>query len=436
MKISSSPIVFFPIDTVSREFEWQLILAFKLKKLGYTSFIGKSDVIRNIHKNSENSIWFGRFGSATGKNKTDYELLKYVKKNKTKFIFLHDEGGLYHKYNFEDRVLLFHPYEAKQTNEIFKILSWGQAQRDILIKNGVDKNKVKITGIPRFDLYKKEFDWIDIDTVNQLKNDYGDFNLILTRFASVNHLNFKSGIISPHYMRKFNFNDKGFNQSFDFWENDCKVFSSFVKMIKEIAYKFSDELFILRPHPSESKKFYEDAFYFFDNVQVVKKGDVRPWIKAAKNIIHSDCTTGVEGILAGKPVLNYKPAFIDEKYYIEVASEAGNKASTIEEAISFFEKNDYNQELGTHCEKILMNINDSSYNSLLNIFKNFGHLYKGGSKVSVSLKKHRLRTFYRKVRNLKKQDTKQGDLPKDRINFFSLKFNESVIFRDSDLVII
>jgi hypothetical protein len=91
---------------------------------------------------------------------------------------------------------------------------------------------------------------------------------------------------------------------------------------------------VLRPHPSESLEFYRLAFTYFKNVVVTNEGSVLKWIRSADLVVHSNCTTGIEAVLAGRPVLNLLPAAPGrESTDVEIAREAGISASSIGEAI-------------------------------------------------------------------------------------------------------
>ena len=59
-----------------------------------------------------------------------------------------------------------------------------------------------------------------------------------------------------------------------------------------------------------------------------------PWIRSADLVIHSNCTTGIESVLAGRPVLNFLPASDTRANFdVEVAREAGYTATSIEDAL-------------------------------------------------------------------------------------------------------
>jgi hypothetical protein len=124
------------------------------------------------------------------------------------------------------------------------------------------------------------------------------------------------------------------NIVFSQWQRAVHDFADFVMLIKEIALRHPDHTVVFRPHPSESLDFYRLAFKYFKNVAVTNEGSVLNWIRSADLVIHSNCTTGIEAVLAGRPVLNLLPAASGrEGTDVEVAREAGVSVSSIGEAI-------------------------------------------------------------------------------------------------------
>ena len=95
---------------------------------------------------------------------------------------------------------------------------------------------------------------------------------------------------------------------FSQWQQAVHDFADLVMFVKELALSHPERTVILRPHPSESMVFYQQAFYQFKNVEVRRDQSVLDWIREADLVVHSNCTTGIEAVLAGRPVLNLLPA--------------------------------------------------------------------------------------------------------------------------------
>jgi hypothetical protein len=112
-------------------------------------------------------------------------------------------------------------------------------------------------------------------------------------------------------------------------------FADFVVLTKELAVNFPHRTVLLRPHPSENLTFYQQAFASFKNVVVNRDDNVLPWIRAADLVVHSNCTTGIEAVLAGRPVVNLLPDCEGRtELDVEVAREAGQVVGSVGEAVA------------------------------------------------------------------------------------------------------
>jgi hypothetical protein len=105
-------------------------------------------------------------------------------------------------------------------------------------------------------------------------------------------------------------------------------------LIKELAFAHRDLTVVVRPHPSESVEFYDAAFTSFPNVEVRRDRGVMDWIRDASLVVHCKCTTGIEAVLAQRPVLHYWP---DQERDSDgghlVAREAGVTVNDIDQAL-------------------------------------------------------------------------------------------------------
>src|SRR5262249_12062065 len=105
-------------------------------------------------------------------------------------------------------------------------------------------------------------------------------------------------------------------------------------LVREIARAFPDYDVILRPHPSEDPAFYRHVFAPYGTITVSKEGSVLDWIRSAELVVHTNCTTGIEAVLAGGRVLNMRPETFERgEFDKEVAKEAGVTANSIKDAV-------------------------------------------------------------------------------------------------------
>lgn len=320
-------IVLQAIDSPRRDLEWRLHIAQKLSTKGISSVIGNMREINHILEKSQNCIYFGRLPGNTGRTDFDYRTLEIMKKNKTYLFFLHDEGAFYLVGEYESAVRRVYPLSVFENDVCKKVFFWGEKQRAVF-SNCAENSKYIVSGAPRFDLGKPKYEYLDQSTIEELKDKYGDFILISGRFSAVNMVPDDPGFLSK---RMYEIHVEGgslehvtreevLTKIFKDWEKTSIEFSRFVAMGAKLAMDFPDLNFVFRPHPSERTSTYKEAFSHFNNVFVDKSFDVRPFIRASKALIHSECTTGLEAEMAQKANINYRPCMsLDEFNGIEVA---------------------------------------------------------------------------------------------------------------------
>ncbi len=202
-----------------------------------------------------------------------------------------------------------------------------------------------------------------------LREKYGRFILVCTRFATAAH---SAGQGDP-FRRKMNpalwpesLDHKSLAELwFSKWQRDVHDFADFVVLTKELALNFPDRTVLLRPHPSESLVFYQQAFASFSNVAVTRDDSVLPWIRAAELVVHSNCTTGIEAVLAGRPVLNLLPECEGRtELDVEVAREAGHVVGSVGEAVAcageILAGRRPSYEWSSHAKRMLNNLTESA----------------------------------------------------------------------------
>jgi hypothetical protein len=88
---------------------------------------------------------------------------------------------------------------------------------------------------------------------------------------------------------------------------------SFKQLIPALERAFPNVTIVVRPHPSENQQIYHDIAAQCQRVKVANKGNVIPWLLAAKTMIHNGCTTGLEAYALGAPAISYLNCF--NEYY-------------------------------------------------------------------------------------------------------------------------
>lgn len=334
-------LVLTVLDSPRRDFEWRLFLATRLARSGISSAIGSKRAIRSLHGRTKNAILFGRLCSVAGRSKDDLSWVDSFPMRNTKWIFLHDEGGIYPERIYDRYVKRGYPEQYFSEPYLSKILFWGERQQQVFAGHQFS-HKFQVVGSPRLDLMRSEYDSFDRIQVLKLKQQYGPYTLICSRFALANKV-----VDEPHPLhRRFRdilgeaalTNDPQspdvIRQQFARWNKTTHEFADFISAVAELLMRNPRSTFVIRPHPTERATVYDAAFSSFGNAYIDKSADVRPLIRAANCVIHSECTTGLEAAVNGKPLINFRPWNGDQSLSIAGTSQVGSICRSVDELIT------------------------------------------------------------------------------------------------------
>ena len=310
--------ILIPIETANRELIYKVYLCNHLVLKGYRCYLGRKSYINYLVKNLKEYIYIDK-GYHKGVSEKIYEA---VKKNDGIIINLDEEGAL----DLSNYSVLMGRYSKTLFDNADLTFLWGNKQYELLKKNMNGKNKVFVTGHPRFELLKPKFKFLYQDEVNKIKNKYRDFILINTNMGSGNNIR-GDKFVESNYKSRI----KNINQIITF---DKKKLEAYRSLIINLSQHF-DKMIVLRPHPEEDHAFYLDAFKDIKNIIVVYDGSVVPWILAADIMIHPDCTTAIESLFTGKKSISYLPYNYPKDLVIPLALEASECFTSESKLISF-----------------------------------------------------------------------------------------------------
>ena len=331
-----TPTVLFPIEIGTRELDSKLVMASALAAEGCRAIVGYKEALKAIATRSRRVVWQGKslFSSKTRDHVAD-DLIS----RDSAIMFLHDEGGIHQVSAWKQNVLKKHRVDDLRTRDISRVCVWGERQKQVISEFASELAGVlTVTGSPRFDLCQPKYGWLIDPNDRDEVEACAPYILVCTRFVNAAHA---EGQEVPFLRRMYS---TGWPESFDAkaiadvvftqWQQAVHDFADLVVLVKEIALAYPNHTVVLRPHPSENLTFYRQAFSRFDNVTVRRDKSVLNWIRSAALVIHSNCTTGIEAVLANRPVLNLLPASANrDGLDLEVAREAGIVASSIPQAL-------------------------------------------------------------------------------------------------------
>lgn len=338
-KEKPSKWVLLPIETKIREFHAKVLLACAAAEAGfYVVLWSLGDSKKQKWRSLPRGICLEK---------------SIVKANDKKFALLRKFGNKVCAWCEEGLVLLSRQeYQQRRVcpesvGQVEYFFAWGDYQADAIVEKVPSaKEKIRVYGNPRIDILRPEFRSIFDDEVKALRERYGKFILVNTNFSLCNHVKGteavikifkKSGKISTREQESF---------YHDWIEYKSKLHQEFILMVQAVSRSYPDLTIIIRPHPSEDFESWKQVAAELDNVRVIHRGNVIPWLRAASVVVHNGCTTGLEGYLLGSSVIAYQPVTSpDFDFYLPniVSSKATSTENIVEIIESIFSEGTHNQ---------------------------------------------------------------------------------------------
>lgn len=354
--------ILLPLETLSRELDYKLVLAHNLVSSNTVdAFIGSVPAIHSNIEYFEGGLYFGKTVFTQVDEEHNKNFYKRLKSKGYDIGYMHEEGAIWAGGVKDWNSMLIQMYDLNIFDDKDLILLWGEFQKKLEEKRNSKNIPLHVVGSPRFDIIQK-YPYIYEKEVLALKERFGDFILINGKYAMANHgQNFHK--LTEEIIRHpgdFNENQK------KFYSNITSIAIKMFKMVELVlncALDFPKLNFVFRPHPSEGLDFYNDIFSRVENVYVVREGSANPFILASLAMIHDGCTTALEAVNSGRPIINYR-AFTD-KFDEYLPSQIGYDAESIQDVINYIHQIDtsksytYSNELGELALSLVENLSDT-----------------------------------------------------------------------------
>lgn len=320
--------VLIPIETSSRELVYKTYLSIMLADKGFSCYLGSKPNINYICKYLKNYIYLDK-GYHEGVSELIYS---DIQKNNGIIVNLDEEGAV----DYADNNTLKHRYTPKLFKTADAVFLWGTYQQELIKRLLNEDKKLIVTGHPRFELLKPKYHSLYKNETEKIIKKHSDFILINTNMSFGNNIKGDS-FIYENYKSRFKHIEKII--AFDKIKMD-----SYINLMKYLS-QHTDKKIILRPHPEESIEFYKNKLKDIENIEVIYSGSVVPWLLAAKEIIHPDCTTAIEACFLNKIPISYMPKNypkdIVTKIPIDVSLKFQDISSTVDYLLS--KKNGFKQ---------------------------------------------------------------------------------------------
>lgn len=301
--MNKRPLI-IPSETQAREFDAKLLLAAVAALRGFSVVVGSRTEIHLRIASLPRGIYV-----ANNVRKSSERMFR-IMKNLGFEIVAWDEEGLV---TYSPEYYLGKRVSDEAIGRTSHFFAWGEEHADVFrSRQKYSSIPIHVTGNPRVDIMRPEFLPYFHDEVERIRERFGRFVLINTNFGALNHfvpnLSIAVSPSSPHVTADFG---AGVNA------HRYKIFSRMQALVPYLAERFPAVNIVVRPHPAENHEPWHAAASGHDNVHVVHKGNVIPWVLASSALVHNGCTTAVEAFVLRKPAVTYRPV-IDERFEINL----------------------------------------------------------------------------------------------------------------------
>ena len=315
MQLNASLII--PVENQVRELDPKLLLACIAARRGFTSVIGSRLEVDFRIASFPRSIYLSK--SMTARSIKMFRIMRQLGHE----IAVWDEEALVHMQPETYFTRRLSPQAIKYVSLLF---AWGQENVDLWRQypDLPENLPIHITGNPRGDLLRpRMLGYFDKETA-AIRKSYGDFILINTNFSNVNAFVPSLNLFLPgnktNDTPKFGRAAVGMSREYAEGLRDYKqaVFEDIKGLIPKLEKAFPDQNIVVRPHPTEDPRVYHEIANKCTRVKVTNEGNVIPWLRAAKALVHNSCTTGVEAYMMGVPAVTYmatRNEYYDDGYY-------------------------------------------------------------------------------------------------------------------------
>jgi surface carbohydrate biosynthesis protein len=348
--IKKKPSILLSIETKARELPGKILLSCFLAEKGYKVIITN---YRKIPFALKTNAWLYIDRNSFAPRMSFFKRLKFFG---FKLVCIDEEGIIWRTPElYKSRI------HVKTNSYVDMYFTWGAKQAE-LIKQVSDSINTVETGNPRVDLMRPELTEIYQIRADSLRDKYGDFILLVSNFSINNNFYKKEeglpilDLLIADRRRQGLITNTVEEQDFrNYYQNRERVFEKIIILLKNLSSRFQDSNIIVRPHPSENHDNWKNLMKDYPNVQIVYEGELTPWILAAKAVIHSSCTTGVEAALLKRKAIAYIP--IDEpEYDADLPNRVSAAVSTENEVIELIERSPISQPVPSILEEYITSL--------------------------------------------------------------------------------
>ena len=291
--------IYIPVEWLSRELDSFILLTKFALKSKFRIFLGSK---RTIHlylekKETKNGVFFYKGGLKK-------EICQFIDKNCDALVILDQEIGPVNNDDLNYKIKTrFYKGTLKFISRYYCI---GQNVFEIGKKllNPKLKGQSVLTGWPRVDIWKGNFNNLYKKEEKYIKEIYKNYILFSSSFICMDLSDidlYKKRVKAYWTSYKHPVKKKIKQMKISYYE-----FLQFKNFLDEYDKNKGLPKLVIRPHPSENYKIWQDVLKDYSNIFLERKFDIHPWISNSKMVLHRGCTSAVHGQISNKKVVMIK----------------------------------------------------------------------------------------------------------------------------------
>lgn len=321
-------MIFIPIENIAREGLYNYYLALMLVKENYRVCIGDQRIIQSL------ALYSGSKNLYIDKSLAKVKSNWYKKLPKNLSLISHDvefTGTQYGQHFCDVR------YSNEGVNRSAFTLFHNEYERSIVQKFKKVKS-IDLLGSWSFNYSKNLSSDVESETIKEVKEKFGEFIFIPSNFGGYFR---KEGQKEFLKWAKNHFRGNAYDKFMMRIEKRERSREKLISTIKEIAEKFKNEKFIIRPHPTEASSAWR-SINFPKNVDIYSGFNASSMVSASKAVMHNGCTTAFDAYLKSKKQIFFY--FSDDEYdwpFKDLCSFSSNKENCVKNFNEFLSSNSF-----------------------------------------------------------------------------------------------
>ena len=332
-------VIFIESQVTTRDLDSRILLAYRFASEGYEVYLGRNKGVLRASAVASNGVMYfaDNFTDIAGQG------FDRIKRNEN-LIFAVDEESIAYD---DPEIYSLTRVSCRAINLATNVFATNDIHKSVIHSycNEISlSEKVVTTGLPRFDLLTHKYRGIYDRPVDALRRRYGKF-ILVTSHGVINNkdiIDKELGKLRKKYQEKFNhkLSDEDLARIGTGMLENSDLHAQFFRDLLEVICRLPmKHTFVVRPKGDESAEKIENAIgkKIPRNMVFDSSYNIQPWVLAADAMVHCNSGSGVDGYMAGIPVIMYKPAGTRYKYYSPTPTSVSHvldSKNDLEEALS------------------------------------------------------------------------------------------------------